>query len=51
MARLRFEAEAQGTIVTALDMQDPSRTGFNVDQEILRADVTYNNVIETLLRP
>jgi hypothetical protein len=48
---IAFEAEARGTIITALDIQDPSRTGFNVAKEILGADVTYINVIETFLRP
>jgi 2-polyprenyl-3-methyl-5-hydroxy-6-metoxy-1,4-benzoquinol methylase len=38
---IAFEAEARGATVTALDIQDPSRTGFNVAKEILGANVTY----------
>jgi tRNA (mo5U34)-methyltransferase len=36
-----FECEARGAIVTALDIQDPARTGFNVAREILGSKVTY----------
>ena len=38
---IAFEADARGATVTALDIQDPSRTGFNVAKEILGANVTY----------
>lgn len=38
---IAFEAEARGATVTALDIQDPSRTGFNVAKEILKSNVTY----------
>lgn len=38
---IAFEAEARGATVTALDIQDPSRTGFNMAREILRSEVTY----------
>jgi tRNA (mo5U34)-methyltransferase len=38
---IAFEADARGARVTALDIQDPSRTGFNVAKEILGADVAY----------
>ena len=38
---ISFEAEVRGATVTALDIQDPSRTGFNVAKEILKSKVTY----------
>jgi tRNA (mo5U34)-methyltransferase len=38
---LAFECEARGGIVTALDIQDPARTGFNVAREILESKVVY----------
>jgi tRNA (mo5U34)-methyltransferase len=36
-----FECEARGALVTALDIQDPDKTGFNVAKEILGSKVTY----------
>lgn len=36
-----FELAARGARTTALDIQDPSRTGFNTAREILGADVEY----------
>jgi tRNA (mo5U34)-methyltransferase len=36
-----FECEARGGIVTALDIQDPAKTGFNVAKEILNSQVRY----------
>lgn len=36
-----FECEARGATVTALDIQDPSRTGFNIAKEILNSSATY----------
>jgi len=38
---LAFECEARGAVVTAMDIQDPARTGFNVAREILESKVTY----------
>ena len=38
---LAFECEARGAIVTAMDIQDPARTGFNVAREILGSKVSY----------
>jgi SAM-dependent methyltransferase len=38
---MAFEAEARGATVTALDIQDPSKTGFNTAKEILNSRVTY----------
>jgi hypothetical protein len=51
MARLRLRPKLEALQSHPLDIQDPSRTGFNVAKEILGADVTYINVIETFLRP
>ena len=36
-----FECEARGAVVTALDIQDPSKTGFNVAKKILDSKITY----------
>ena len=38
---LAFEAERRGAQVTALDIQDPDKTGFNVAREILGSRVRY----------
>lgn len=38
---LAFECEARGGIVTALDIQDPRKTGFNVAKRILGSHVKY----------
>lgn len=38
---LAFECEARGAVVTAMDIQDPARTGFNVAREILGSKVSY----------
>lgn len=36
-----FELEARGATVTAFDIQDPDRTGFNTAKEILQSNVEY----------
>jgi tRNA (mo5U34)-methyltransferase len=36
-----FEAEKRGAMVTALDIQDPDKTGFNVAKSILGSRVRY----------
>ena len=36
-----FECEARGGVVTALDIQNPNKTGFNVAKEILGSRVEY----------
>jgi len=36
-----FECEARGGVVTALDIQDPDKTGFNVAKGILGSKVEY----------
>src|SRR5271167_2886975 len=36
-----FECEARGGTVTAMDIQDPTKTGFNVAKEILQSNVRY----------
>lgn len=38
---LAFECEARGATVTALDIQNPNRTGFNVAKRILGSHVRY----------
>lgn len=38
---LAFEAERRGAEVTALDIQDPDKTGFNVAKDILGSRVRY----------
>jgi tRNA (mo5U34)-methyltransferase len=38
---LAFEAERRGAEVTALDIQDPARTGFNVARDIFASQVRY----------
>jgi tRNA (mo5U34)-methyltransferase len=38
---LAFEAERRGAEVTALDIQDPQKTGFNVARDILGSRVRY----------
>lgn len=36
-----FEFESRGAVVTALDIQDPDRTGFNVSKKIKKSRVEY----------
>jgi tRNA (mo5U34)-methyltransferase len=36
-----FEFERRGAKVTALDIQDPDRTGFNVSKKILKSNALY----------
>lgn len=38
---IAFELAKRGALTTALDIQDPSRTGFNIAREILELDVEY----------
>jgi tRNA (mo5U34)-methyltransferase len=38
---LAFEAEARGATVTALDIQDPDKTGFNTAKAVLDSRVRY----------
>ena len=36
-----FEFERRGAKVTALDIQNPDRTGFNVSKKILKSNAMY----------
>jgi tRNA (mo5U34)-methyltransferase len=38
---IAFECETRGAKLTGLDIQDPSKTGFNVAKEIRQSRVDY----------